>query len=86
MAGNEDSLDVGQTASLVCTSDLEVDSITWLYEGQTVSSHVGLSGELLFSPVNTSIHGKEYTCRATTAYGILEKTVTVYVNGMPELS
>ena len=53
----------------------------WLHNFQTVSSSDSSESELqlVFSPVNDTIHGNEYTCRTTTPYGIQEQTVQLIV-------
>lgn len=70
---------VGESASVTCTSDLDVTSIEWLYNLQVVSYSTASELQLVFSPVNDSIHGREYTCRVTSSYGIQELTVQPFV-------
>ena len=70
---------VGESASMTCSSDLDVTSIEWLYNLQVVSSSTASELQLVFSPVNDSIHGQEYTCRVTSSYGIQEQTVQPFV-------
>ena len=69
---------VGQMASITCTSDLDVTSIEWLYDGGVVLSSTGQQElELTFNPVNDSLYGEQYTCRITSPYGIQETTVPI---------
>lgn len=70
---------VGESASMTCSSDLDVTSIEWLYNLQVVSSSTASELQLVFSPVNDSINGQEYTCRVTSSYGIQEQTVQPFV-------
>ena len=70
---------VGESASVTCSSDLDVTSIEWLYNQQVVSYSTESELELVFSPVNDSIHGEEYTCQVTAPYGIQEQTVQPFV-------
>ena len=70
---------VGESASMTCSSDLDVTSTEWLYNLQVVSSSTASELQLVFSPVNDSIHGQEYTCRVTSSYGIQEQTVQPFV-------
>jgi len=76
--GNQAIFTVGQQASVVCSSDLDVNMIEWIYNYNVVvqsSSVEQLS--LVFNPVNDSIHGRQYTCRVTSPYGIQEETIQV---------
>lgn len=70
---------VGESASMTCSSDLDVTSIEWLYNLQVFSSSTASELQLVFSPVNDSINGQEYTCRVTSSYGIQEQTVQPFV-------
>lgn len=71
---------VGESGSMTCSSDLDVTSVEWLYDLQVVSSSTAASElQLVFSPVNDSIHGQEYTCRITYSYGIQEQTIQPFV-------
>ena len=73
---------VGESASMTCSSDLDVISIEWLYNLQVVVTSTASELQLLFNPVNDSIHGQEYTCRITASYGIQEQTVQPFVQSM----
>ena len=76
-------LQVGQSASLTCSSDLDVSSIEWLYSGQVVARSMGEQElKLEFDPVNDTIHGREYTCRVTSPYGSQERSVITTVASM----
>ena len=72
---------MGNDATLTCSSDLDASSVEWLYNGQVVVSSSGPQADLMFTPVNDSIHNTEYTCRVTNAYGTLEQSVTTLVEG-----
>lgn len=79
---SESVFTIGEPASMTCSSDLDATSIEWLYNHQIVSYSNNSELELLFNPVNDSIHGEEYTCRVTTSYGIQEQTVQPFVQSM----
>lgn len=68
---------VGESASLTCSSDLPVTLTQWLYNFKVVSSSASKELQLTFNPVNDTIHGREYICRTTTPYGIQEESVRV---------
>lgn len=70
---------VGESASMTCSSDLDVISIEWLYNLQAVVTSTASELQLLFNPVNDSIRGQEYTCRITASYGIQEQIVQPFV-------
>ena len=73
---------VGDNASLNCSTDLDVVSIEWLYNYQVIStSSADNALQLVFNPVNDSIHSREYTCRITSPYGVQEQTVQAFVEG-----
>ena len=83
ITGNDATLQVGRTASLTCSSDLDVTSIEWLHSGQVVATTTNQQElELVFSPVNDTIHGREYTCRVTSPYGAQERSVITTVASM----
>ena len=70
---------VGSSESVTCSSDLDVASIEWLYEGDVVASSSVGSVKLNFDPVTESIHEREYTCRISTVHGVVEHNVTIFV-------
>ena len=75
-------LSVGDNDSLKCTSIIPVDVMEWLDStGGIIVSEANVSElNLTFTPVNTSINNKMYTCRANKS-GSVNKTVTVSVLG-----
>ena len=77
-----DDLYVGNNDSLKCTSIIPVDVMEWLDStGGTIVREANVSElNLTFTPVNTSINNKMYTCRANKS-GSVNKTVTVSVLG-----
>ncbi len=76
-------LTVGEEANLTCTSDLMINLIQLEYNGLPVA--VGDGGrmvQLTLNPVNDSIHGEVFTCRAiTTAGREFTESENVMVNG-----
>ena len=76
------NLSVGDDGNLTCTSVIPVDVIEWLDSaGKTIVSGADVSElSLTFTPVNTSINDKMYSCRANKS-GSVNKTVTVSVSG-----
>ena len=82
ITGNEAPLTVGGAKVLTCSSDLETTlSIEWLYSGEVVATSNSQRVDLLFNPVNTSIHNNVYTCRVTAPFGALEDSTVVTVIG-----
>ena len=81
ISGYDGLLNVGEYATILCSFDLELTSIEWIYNNEVIVSSSSPQIALPFSPVNDSTHGRQYTCRATTQYGLQEKTVTIIVQG-----
>ena len=75
-------------ATINCTTDLMVRSIEWLFSGEVVADLEDTTGqqflELIFDPVNDTIHERVYTCRINATDGfIIENATEVIVEGMP---
>jgi len=64
-----------------CSSDLDVISIEWLYNRGVIYQVTGDVLQLIFNPVNDTIHNRQYTCRVTSPYGIQEKTIRIVATG-----
>ena len=69
------TLIVGQTATTVCSTDLQVEKLEWIYSKEVVANSSSQGLDLHFDIVYNYYHNREYTCRATTSYGILEEIV-----------
>ena len=63
-----DQFSVGESITATCKSDAPSSMIEWLRDGMVVES-VAFTGiqelDLVFSPVNDSIHAQVYMCRVT---------------------
>lgn len=81
ISGYDGELSVGEYVTITCSFDLEFTSMEWIYNNKVVVSSSSQQIGLSFSPVNDSIHGRQYTCRVTTQYGLQEKNVTILVHG-----
>lgn len=73
---------VGQNATVSCLSDLNVERLEWLFGGDVVASSPSQQVDLNFSPVLDYYHNREYVCKAMTAYGVLERRITITVESM----
>ena len=63
-----DQFSVGDSATASCKSDAPASMIEWLRDGVVVESaaFTGIQElDLVFSPVNDSIHTQVYVCRVT---------------------
>ena len=63
-----DQFSVGQSVIASCISDTPATKIEWLRDGVVVKSVTSNSIQeldLVFSPVNDSIHNQVYMCRVT---------------------
>ena len=78
-----DQLDVGANAVASCFSDGPATRIEWLHNGVVVESAISTQqADLVFSPVNDSIHNQIYVCRVTREGGVLaEQNFTAVING-----
>ena len=79
-----DQFTVGQSATARCFSDVPATRTEWLTNGVVVESAASTQQlNLMFSPVNDSIHNHVYTCRVTRAVDGMTATqnFTVYVDG-----
>ena len=57
-----------------------VQRLEWVFANTVVaSSSTSQQLELVFSPVGEFLHGREYVCRAITASGTLENTISLSV-------
>ena len=73
-----ENLTVGQPATISCSSDFEITSITWFNNDMIpVVESVIPRADLLFESLPTSSHGERYTCRTTSPYGTQEKVITI---------
>ena len=76
-----DVLIVGRAAGLTCSSDLDVTMTEWLYNGGVVQSSTASQSQLLFNPVNDTIHNRQYTCQITSPYGVQQQTIIITAEG-----
>lgn len=81
IAGYNGPLTIGESATVTCSFDLDFITIEWFYNGQMIASSSVSETELVFNPVNDSIHNRQYTCRVTTMFGTQEDSITITVQG-----
>ena len=79
ISGYSSPLTVGESAQITCSSDLDVTTIEWLYNGELITSSNRPSSILIFETVYYSFHNRQYTCKVTTPYGEQEDTVAIIV-------
>ena len=72
-------LPYGSTASIVCSTDLDVTTIEWIRDGVSVDTSRSQSLTLVLDPVCVDHHNAQYICRVTSPYGVQEKTVDITV-------
>ena len=82
-------LTVSDTVSIVCSTDLDVETIEWIRDGitvdtlamnnATVDNSSSQSLTLVLDPVSNDHHNIQYTCRVTTPYGVQEETQNITV-------
>ena len=78
-----DQLSIGTNATASCFSDAPVARMEWLHNGVVVASDISTQqADLVFSPVNDSIHNQIYVCRITREGGAqAEQNFTAIVDG-----
>ena len=79
-----DQFTVGQSATARCFSDVPATRMEWLTNGVVVESAASTKQwNLLFVPVNDSIHNQVYTCRVTREVDGMtaQQNFTVNVDG-----
>ena len=76
---SSDVFTLGESASIFCSSDLDVVSTKWLHNNLVVGFSSESLLELVFDSVNDSIHNEEYICQVTSPYGIQEQSVRPFV-------
>ncbi len=90
--GGDQSLTVGEMNIITCSTSLDISDIVWIDDMDAVvaSSSEGVQQlDLVFNPVNDSIHNRMYTCRITAVAvdhdtnknPVISKTITVQVRG-----
>ena len=72
-------LTVGDTVSIVCSTDLDVTTIEWIRDGVSVGNSSSQSLTLVLNPVSSEYHNTQYTCRVKSPYGVQEETVNITV-------
>ena len=75
---------VGEPATATCRSVTSATRMEWLRNGEVVASVSSTSIQeldLVFSPVNDSIHNQVHVCRVTRDSGTVAQNFTVQVNG-----
>ena len=77
-AGNT-NVRVGQNATISCISDLSVQSMQWVFNDDVVETSNSQQVDLTFSPVFDYLHNREYSCRAITTYGMLERRIIITI-------
>ena len=83
--GADQSLTVGEMNTITCSTSLDISDIVWIDDMDTIvaSNSEGLQQlDLVFSPVNDSIHNRMYTCRITSIEDlVISETVAIQVRG-----
>ena len=83
LSGLESPLTVGQSATITCTTNIEVSSIEWRDETSTVlnSATDQTVVEYTIPLVRDDLQGLQYTCRAVAGTTIYTETVEIQVVG-----
>lgn len=77
----DSNVTVGENTTISCYSDLTVERVEWIFDGDVVvTSNDSQHLDLVFSPVQEFLHNREYVCKGVTSYGTLERRITVSVH------
>ena len=90
--GGDQPLTVGAMNTITCSTSLDISNIVWIVGMDTIvaSNSEGVQQlDLVFNPVNDSIHNRMYTCRITAVAVdpstnlplVISETVTITVTG-----
>ena len=67
--------------NISCSSDLDITRLVWMLGRIVIASTSSQQLDLIFDPVNDTIHNAEYTCEAISPYGMQEQTVMLQSEG-----
>ena len=67
--------------TISCSTDLDVIRLEWMRGREVVASSPNQQLDLVFDPVNDTIHNQEYTCVAISPYGSQEQTLVLRSEG-----
>ena len=82
ITGNEEAHQINSSVSISCSSDLPVQTIRWLNNGQQLFNNSGQQQLLLQIESSPALNNTEYICEVTLETGrVLQRTITVQVNG-----
>ena len=83
--GGDQSLTVGEMSTITCSTSLDITDIVWIDDMDTIvaSNSEGVQQlDLVFNPVNDSIHNRMYTCTITSIEDlVISETVAIRVRG-----
>ena len=83
LSGLYQSLTVGQSATITCSTNIQVSSIEWRDQSSAVLSSATDQTEVEYTIplVRDDLQGLQYTCRAVAATTIYTETVQIQVVG-----
>ena len=87
LSGVEQAITVGQSATITCSTNVEVSSIEWRDQSSavlssTISGGTHLMLDYTIQPVSDDFQGHEYSCTAEAADGTMyTETVRIKVVG-----
>ena len=86
ISGHENSVIVGLSGNINCSTHLNVSQLEWYIKGfdDPVESATGVNSlPLTLNPEGTALNGTSVICKATTTGGkVYEQTVVILVKGM----
>ena len=77
---------VNTTQILSCSTDLDVIRLEWIRDREVVASTSNQQLDLVFDPVNDTIHSAEFTCEAISPYGNDQQDILINAQGEDDLT
>ena len=72
---------VNSAQTISCSTDLDVIRLEWTSDREIVESSSNQELDIVFDPVNDTIHNARYTCMATSPYGNDERDIVIHSQG-----
>ena len=72
---------INSAQTISCSTDLDVIRLEWTSDREIVESSSNGQLDLVFDPVNDTIHNARYTCMAISPYGNDDQDIVIHSQG-----
>ena len=72
---------INSAQTISCSTDLDVIRLEWTSDREIVESSSNGQLDLVFDPVNDTIHNARYTCMAISPYGSDDQDIVIHSQG-----